>query len=289
MSEESKPVRKTVRKQTIDKDRIEGDEETVTLSSIKRLIIELQTEFFYLKDIVNSKLDSQTKSISKMEKTLSKKLNDDLKSLRAYFEGELRVISDRVMEVEKRMDDFEEKEKEKAMFDIDSTVVITNLKTDNDENIMKKCDDLIKDGLGLHDIHVINAKRLPSRTNKPGLVKMQVESLEQKKRVLREKQKLKDINGYDKVFLRSSKTHQERAMEANFKQMLQAVPSLKQFRLTGNGKLVLKDAAEGEAPARDNPRNPRPFSPRRRGSSHLMSRSLNLSPPPGRRLRFDDY
>ena len=246
MSEEKKKtVRKTAVKQTVVKAKTDVDEKTVSLSSIKRLIVNLQAEFCDLKDIVNRKLDSQTKSISKMEKTLSKKLNDELKSLRGYLEGELKVISDRVVEVEKRMDDFEEKEKEKAMFDVDSTVVITNMKTDNDENIMKKCDDLVKDGLGLHDIHVINAKRLPSRTNKPGLVKMQVECLEQKKRVLREKQKLKDINGYDKVFLRSSKTHQERTMEANLKRMIQAVPSLKQFRLTGNGKLVAKDAREG--------------------------------------------
>ena len=34
-------------------------------------------------------------------------------------------------------------------------------------------------------------------------------------------------------------------MDANSKQMIQVVPSLKQFRLTGNGKLVAKDAGEG--------------------------------------------
>ena len=106
MAEENKPMRKTAVKQTVAKARTDVDEETVTLSSIKRLIVNLQAEFVDLKDIVNRKLDSQTKSISKMEKRLSKKLDDDLKSLRAYLEGELKVMSDRVMEVEKRMDDF---------------------------------------------------------------------------------------------------------------------------------------------------------------------------------------
>ena len=34
-------------------------------------------------------------------------------------------------------------------------------------------------------------------------------------------------------------------MEANLKQMIQVVPSLKHFRLTGSGKLVAKDAGKG--------------------------------------------
>ena len=46
MFKENKTVKKTARKHTGDKDRTEVDKETVTMSSIIRLIVNLQTEFF---------------------------------------------------------------------------------------------------------------------------------------------------------------------------------------------------------------------------------------------------
>lgn len=93
--------------------------------------------------------------------------------------------------------------------DTNLTVIATNLKFDKDEDIQQISRDLISN---LDEsANVLAATRLRSRVHgKPGLVKIAVSSLNEKKSILHEKRKLREVEAYKTVFIRSSKLHTER-------------------------------------------------------------------------------
>ncbi len=103
---------------------------------------------------------------------------------------------------------------------------------------------LIREGLHVTGISVVRAMRLESREGKPGLVKIQVNNLDEKKKLLKHKQHLKQSGDYSNVFLRSSKPHLERLVDLNFKTMLSLVPGGQNFRITGSGRIVPKDGQQ---------------------------------------------
>ena len=82
-----------------------------------------------------------------------------------------------------------------------------------------------------------------SKTNKPGLVKMEFNTIDDKVAVLRAKQNLSVKGGkYERVYIRSSQTHEERLMRLNFDTLLKEIPAMKDtHRITGNGRLVKLD------------------------------------------------
>ena len=109
---------------------------------------------------------------------------------------------------------------------------------------MHKANDLITRGLNIHDVPVVQGKRLTSKTNKPVFVKIEFNSLYEKKRVLRAKAKLKNSTTYGKVFLRSSKTHCEQILEHNLQVVLESSPIGAHCRISGNGKISMAQSTD---------------------------------------------
>ena len=81
----------------------------------------------------------------------------------------------------------------------------------------------------------------PGQVARPGLVKIQFESLEDKIKVFREKHNLRNSEEYKKVFLRSSKPHAERLTELNFKTVLELIPKGSEYGISANGKITKKE------------------------------------------------
>lgn len=123
--------------------------------------------------------------------------------------------------------------------DTNLTVIATKLKFDKDEDILQIARDLISN---LDEsANVLAATRLRSRVHgKPGLVKIAVSSLNEKKSILHEKRKLREIDAYKTEFIRSSKSHTERLIELNARTLLNEIPNGNQFRITSNGRIVKK-------------------------------------------------
>lgn len=123
--------------------------------------------------------------------------------------------------------------------DPERTIIVSNLKQNQDEDILETATDLVR---CLSDsASVVAALRLKSRLNgKPGLVKISFQSTEEKIEVLRRKRDLREVDVYKSVFLRSSKSHAERLIELNAKTILNQIPSGNQFRITSNGRIVKK-------------------------------------------------
>ena len=92
-------------------------------------------------------------------------------------------------------------------------------------------------------INVVSFERLKSRGKYPGLVKIALESANQKVAVLRAKHKLSTA-GYRGVYIKGSKPHVERVLENNMKTVLSLIPDGSQFRFTGSGKLIRKDSGQ---------------------------------------------
>jgi hypothetical protein len=126
-------------------------------------------------------------------------------------------------------------------FSVEYTVIAVGLHEEQDENLLEKVNDLIR-AMELEDINIVNCTRLNSKiSGRPGLVKIEFDSVDQKIEVLKNKKKLSEYTAFKRVFLRSSKTHLERLYESNTRTLLKSLPEGYKFKLTANGKLVPKE------------------------------------------------
>ena len=91
----------------------------------------------------------------------------------------------------------------------------------------------------------MRTKRLVSRNHFPGLVKIELASVTDKATVLRNKINLAENHEIRRVFLRSSKPHNDRIAEFNFRKLLQQLPKGKDYRIGGNDHIINK----GQQPA----------------------------------------
>ena len=91
-----------------------------------------------------------------------------------------------------------------------------------------------------NQVKILKAARLPTRNfTRPPLLKISFSSLQEKKWVLSNKSNL--LQGpLRKVFMRSSKSHEERLMELNTKIILENCPWGKDYRMAGSGRIVPK-------------------------------------------------
>ena len=106
------------------------------------------------------------------------------------MDQEIKLMVSRMETIESRMTKLEEKQEKAEMFDYETTVVVTNLPFERGEDLGKKIDLLVKDDLRVHGLRILRVLRLNSKTDRPGLVKVQLESLDEKIRLLKAKRNL---------------------------------------------------------------------------------------------------
>ena len=137
-------------------------------------------------------------------------------------------------------------------YNIDDTLVVTGVPYSPGEDVQAKMKVLIQTHLKLSDVTIARAKRTPWRNNRPGIVKVQLGNLDEKIRVLRAKATLKtapDIpSSYRKVYIRASKSHEQRLMELNLREMMRYLPCEEEYRFTGSGRLVRKNDGGQQPP-----------------------------------------
>ena len=124
------------------------------------------------------------------------------------------------------------------------TVIVTNLKETNNEDPLRLARELT-DALGeevSRYVNVIDACRFSERRRgKPRLMKIAYETVEQKIKVLRAKMALKGHPVFDRVYIRSSKSHTERLLELNAKTILSELPNGHLYIVAANGRILKKD------------------------------------------------
>ena len=85
---------------------------------------------------------------------------------------------------------------------------------------------------------LVNTLRTPRRNGKNGILKIELRTMADKIMLLKNKTRLKQTHGFERVFVRSSKTHLERLMDLNFRTVLAEIPQGNSYEITGNGRLV---------------------------------------------------
>ena len=190
---------------------------------------------------MKKRFDMQQNAFKQMEKSLKEQMSKEIKNLQDYIDREIGRVISQINDIEKRVEVVEQRMYEMHEFNYDDTVIALNVPTTADCSLDYTVGRLIREGLGIHNIQAVKTKRLESRNNKPGLVKIQLRNLEEKKKILLAKANLQHSETFSRVYLRSSKSHAERTAEMNFRTLLNSIPNGNKFRLTANGKLVAKD------------------------------------------------
>ena len=164
-------------------------------------------------------------------------------------------------------------------FPSNTSLIILNMPMQEDEDedsLLQSVIEVIEDGLELRDIVIDAVERAPQRTYadatngesgegdgsevRPGVVKVRLASLAQKKKCLQNKQKLHSKAYYKDIFIRGGEDHASRLNRLNMNTLLTELKMREKFRFTGSGRLMRRhdlpqDGDPGEA-APDGGRGP---------------------------------
>ncbi len=189
---------------------------------------------------VNTRVDKLRGTMEKMmaenKDAVLKEIEKATKDMKANLDTELGILCARMAKLERKIS---EKEAKKKSFDPDVSLIFVGLPQSEGEDLMAKVKDLLHVGLGCDTTLCPAAvERVRARGDRPGLVKVELSSVQEKVSVLRRKSKLKDNDRFNEVYVSSAKSHAERLLELNFRTLIRETTVGKDLYLTGNGRMV---------------------------------------------------
>lgn len=224
-----------------DMDQVSDDNqsETEAQATMKHVLTELKNITAIVKGL-NSKFDALDHRIQILEVN-SNRVDKSIKDIKS----DVTIMNARIQNIEAELANPTPKKE----FPAESTLIATKVPFELNENTVDVANDMISQlnelddtGNTLNGVTVINAIRVKPRgagpNSRPGLMKIQLKSEKEKVQVLRAKQNLKKCEKYKNVYLRSSKSHEERLIELNFKTLLKELNLEKQYHFTGSGRMI---------------------------------------------------
>ena len=228
------PLKNSKNKQLKPMNSSENQSETDNMDvDVKKLLMELKAG----QDSMKQSIEQRIKNLSE---EMNKTLNDRLKDFRDEFIIEMAKFENRVELLEKKIQTAETGKVEVKDYDPEVTVVIQNLGYEPNENLESKIDDIFQCiGVTQDQIPIVKMLRLTQREHgRNPIVKVQLESKEDKIRLLSLKQHLKSEAKYRRVYIRSSLSHAERVAQMNVRTILEDLHIAEKYRFTGSGKMV---------------------------------------------------
>lgn len=229
-----------------EKDQAEKSGDQLGQKEVRSLLEEIMKKQDSLVVEITQKQDSLRKSleqrISNSEQRLEESMKSQFEELKTHVDIQVGCLTRKIEDLEKKVNELEERDYtlNREAFSTEVTVVVLNLDEERNEVLSETVKDLFHEGLGITDVEPVDMMRLPSKTGRPGLVKIELASKEDKIHVLRAKSCLKETRKYRRVFIRSSMSHAERVMHQNFQTILNEMPNGHNFRIAGNGKVIPK-------------------------------------------------
>ena len=165
-------------------------------------------------------------------KTSVTQLDEQFESMKSEYDARIAELEKKIIELPCTTKDFP----------VELSCVISGMRPANNENLSQRCDDLIQNGLGLKNVKCKKATRVGNRDGKPGIIKVEFDNLTDKISVLRAKGHLKNNPATSKVFIRSSKSHEQRILEQHTMELLKLIGRENDFYFNGSGKLMQKSA-----------------------------------------------
>ena len=194
-----------------------------------------------LKTEMNERAIEATNNV-KVMKTHSaeiKKVNDSVNRLQTKVDklAETEIIGP----LKKLKADVEEKVGN-IEFPIKTTIVGQNVWYREDEDLEKVAETIIHKGLELPEIHIIRVTRKSGKEKGKGLIKIELNSNDEVKKVLKNKSKLKQSNVKElrEVYLRQSKKEELLVMERNQDVILRELGVRDEYVRLPSGHLALK-------------------------------------------------
>lgn len=183
---------------------------------------------------LNQKLNEISENISKKIETIVSK---EMSKVMDYVDSEVKLVYTRIDELAKKLDELQQYTQKE--FDPEVTVVAIGVKQEPNEIPTRVASQIIGEGMKLNGVQIVRAARLAGRDGKPGIMKIEFPSVQEKIRVLQNKQNLQKSR-WNRVYLRSSKMHVERVNDLNMKTILGLIPGGEKYMVSGSGKIIEK-------------------------------------------------
>ena len=128
-------------------------------------------------------------------------------------------------------------------YPIDRTVVAQNVWCDEGKDVVRVAETIIHKGLKLTEINIVRVIRKSGWESGKGLLKIELSSQDELKRVLKEKKLLRDapVKELRRVFLRQSKKKEMLIMERNIDMLLNDIGMRDDYVRLSSGYLVRWD------------------------------------------------
>ena len=226
-------IKTTVNK--IEQDNIEWKSKFVQLESVVSEIKdsvemahgligdEKQSRLSFEKEI-KSEMNERKKEMASNSKLIKAATNDmsAIKASGVKLSAKVDNIEKDLNEIKKPMKELTSKVEEKlgpTEFPVDRTLVAQGVWYDDDEDLVGKAEAIIHKALELPEVKIVRTHRKSGQKaqSKKGLIKIELESADALKTVLKAKRKLKDVNVRElrDVYLRQSKKEEVLVMERN--------------------------------------------------------------------------
>ena len=191
--------------------------------------------------------------IAAMLAQISQQMNNTHKELKNLIASETKSVRDdltlELAQVTRRLEALERQSPPAAPrepFDPTVTVVLANLPAltpeETEANLLAAVYNIVSTGLELPGIELVNVKRLTGRGTSPGLVLIECFNTDDKITILRAKAKLREKAQFKNLYMRSAEGHSDRLVRLNFQTILEHMGVSNQFRFTGSGRLVKREA-----------------------------------------------
>ena len=116
----------------------------------------------------------------------------------------------------------------------DVSIIMFGVPYKEDENIVQKVNDIFTKVLKV-GVTVVNIERASARDGKPGAVCVELDSLSDKKQVLRAKHKCKNSKDYAKTRIKGSESHSDRVNQINCSYLLKLLGKDSDHFVVSNG------------------------------------------------------
>ncbi|WAR27806.1 hypothetical protein MAR_013510, partial [Mya arenaria] len=220
---------------------------SVKIDQVLSIVGDMKVTQEGMKRTLESKIDNlkneMMKNIDTKLKSLKNEISLDIGKETSRIDGLMDSMKDiqvRLRAVEDGTPTPAEPREVDHLNDPDYCIIATGIPKQDDEDLFEKANSLIR-ALGENvysRVTVTGTIRLPSKLRgKPGPLKISFGSTPEKVLVLRHKMKLKDMENYQDVFIKSSKSHAERLIELNARTILRQLPQGAGYRVDANGRI----------------------------------------------------
>ena len=234
--------------------------EQVTLDSLHQLITKMNENMETNMQSVRGEIADLGKKLSTVETNVDKKIEelkdtlegkiagvrDEIKTeVKSQVDTEVATLKKQVIDLQIRMQSAEtELVRMKSLVDSpfppDLSVVIYGLSTMEEETDTDAVNWLFSTVLGV-TVGIDGVSRTKARdTNKLGVVKVRLSSVEDKIEVLRAKRKCDDNPDAENIIIKTCESHDARVGRLNNKLLLSKLPDGKDYTITGHGLIKLK-------------------------------------------------